>query len=124
MPSLIERGVRKLKRIAVRQSAAFRSPSKVAVIGFGGIAPDHLEAYEGTGIARVVAVCDILPQNLARAFDRCPSLRTYRDYRQMLEEVRPDIVSICTWPQSHAEIVEAAVKAGVRGILCEKPLAL
>ncbi len=124
MASLFDRALRKLKRIAVRKSAALRSPSRVALVGFGGIAPDHLDAYEGTGIAQVVAVCDVRPQNLAVALTRCPAARAYRDYRRMLEEVRPDVISICTWPQSHAEIVEAAAAAGVKGILCEKPLAL
>jgi dTDP-4-amino-4,6-dideoxygalactose transaminase/predicted dehydrogenase len=124
MASLLERGVRKLRRIALRKTASFRSPVDVAVIGFGGIAPDHVESYEETGIARVVAVSDLLPSNLARALDRWPSLRAYRAYRQLLEEVRPDVVSVCTWPQSHVEVVEAAVAAGVKGILCEKPLAL
>src|SRR5207253_7616372 len=117
MASLLDRGLRKLKRIAVRKSADLRSPLNAAVIGLGWIAPDHLDGYEGSGISRVVAVCDVRPQNLAVALDRLPSARAYRDYRRMLEEVRPDVVSICTWSQSHLEIVEAAAAAGVKGIL-------
>ena len=35
-----------------------------------------------------------------------------------------DIISICTWPSSHAEITIEAVKLGVKGILCEKPMCL
>jgi dTDP-4-amino-4,6-dideoxygalactose transaminase/predicted dehydrogenase len=97
---------------------------RAALIGYGGIAPEHAEGYEGTGLARLVAVSDLAPRAIAGALDRRPYLRGYRDYRQMLEEVRPDVVSICTWPQHHAEAVEAAAAAGVRGILCEKPLAL
>jgi dTDP-4-amino-4,6-dideoxygalactose transaminase/predicted dehydrogenase len=124
MASIIDRGLRKLRRMAIRRSAAFRSPLNVAVVGFGEIAPDHVAAYEGSGIARVVAVSDVRPPALARALDRWPGLRAYRDYRRMLAEMRPDVVSICTWPQSHAEMVEAAAAAGVRGIVCEKPLAL
>jgi dTDP-4-amino-4,6-dideoxygalactose transaminase/predicted dehydrogenase len=124
MESHYRRALNKFVRIAVRESARFRSPIRVGVIGIGAIAPDHLDAYEGTGIAQVVAVCDVLPKNLAGALDRRPNLRSYRDYRQMLAEIGPDIVSICTWPQLHAEVVEAAAEAGVKGILCEKPLAL
>ena len=124
MPSLFQRGVRKLRRIVRRKLAALRSPADVAVIGFGAIAPDHVDAYEASGIARVVAVCDVRPAALAGALWRRPYLRAFRDYRAMIREVRPDVVSICTWPQTHAEIVAAAAAEGVKGILCEKPLAL
>src|SRR5262249_50626965 len=32
------------------------------------------------------------------------------------------LVSVCTWPASHAEIAIAALDAGVRGVLIEKPM--
>ena len=35
-----------------------------------------------------------------------------------------DIVSICTWPPLHCEMVVAAAESGVKAILCEKPMAL
>lgn len=124
MASIIQRGLRKARRIAIRESARFRSPLRASVIGYGGIAPDHADGYEGTGLVQLVAVSDLRPPALAEASNRRPYLKTYRDFKQMLAEVRPDVVSICTWPQHHAEAVEAAVAAGVRGILCEKPLTL
>jgi dTDP-4-amino-4,6-dideoxygalactose transaminase/predicted dehydrogenase len=124
MASLPIRIVNKLRRIAVRESARLRSPLRTALIGYGGIAPDHADGYEGTGLAQLVAVSDIATKALAAALDRRGYLRGYRDYRQMLDEIRPDVVSICTWPQHHAEAVEVAAAAGVKGILCEKPLAL
>jgi dTDP-4-amino-4,6-dideoxygalactose transaminase/predicted dehydrogenase len=124
MASLIQRGVRKLRREWTRRSAVLRSPLRVGIIGYGGIAPAHVDGYENTGQARIVGVSDLLPANLASALDRCPTARAYLDFRQMLEETLPDVVSVCTWPQAHVEAVEAAAAAGVRGILCEKPLAL
>lgn len=48
----------------------------------------------------------------------------YLDYREMLAKKNLDIVSIATHPGLHRPIVEAAVAAGVKGIFCEKPLAL
>jgi dTDP-4-amino-4,6-dideoxygalactose transaminase/predicted dehydrogenase len=75
-------------------------------------------------LAQVAAASDLLAPNLARALDRCPQARAYLDFRRMLDEIRPDVVSICTWPQAHLEAVAAAVAAGVKGILCEKPLTL
>lgn len=124
MPSLAQRAFNKAKREAVRRTAVFRNPAKAAVIGCGQIAASHVNGYELSGAARVVAVCDVLPETLAKALDRWPWVRAYRDYRQMLEELRPDVVSVCTWPQHHAAIVIEAAQSGVKGILCEKPLAL
>lgn len=48
----------------------------------------------------------------------------YLDYREMLAKERLDVLCIATHPGLHRPIVEAAVAAGVRGIFCEKPLAL
>ena len=47
----------------------------------------------------------------------------YDDYDTMLAETRPDIVCVTTRQTMHADQIEAAVAAGVRGIACEKPLA-
>jgi predicted dehydrogenase len=42
----------------------------------------------------------------------------------LLAEARPDVVSICTPDETHADLVAAALVApGVRGVLAEKPLA-
>jgi predicted dehydrogenase len=49
--------------------------------------------------------------------------RTYRDWRQMLADQKLDIVSIATNSPFHAEITIACAEAGVRAILCEKPIA-
>lgn len=124
MASLFRRGINKFGRIVRQKTTVFRSPLRAAVIGFGAIAPEHLHGYEASGIARVIGVSDLSPQALGMALDDWPSLRAYRDYKQMLAELRPDVVSVCTWPQTHAEIVAAVAAAGVKGILCEKPLAL
>lgn len=122
--SVKERLFRRLRKVVARATYQIRPPLPIGIIGYGGIAPDHVDAYEMSGLARVIGVSDLLPANLARALDRWPSVRAFQEYRRMLAEVGPAVVSICTWPQSHAEIVEAAAASGVRAILCEKPLAL
>ena len=50
-------------------------------------------------------------------------LPTYHDYEQMLGEIQPDLLCIATRQTMHADQIELAVQAGVRGILCDKPLA-
>ena len=49
-------------------------------------------------------------------------LPAYDDYQRMLAEVQPDLVCIATHQRMHADQIEQAIAAGVRGILCDKPL--
>jgi perosamine synthetase len=124
MASLIQRAIGKARRLTVRRMASVGPSLRVAIIGYGGIGPDHAEAYEATVMCNLVAVSDVNTSALAGALRRRPYLRVFRDYRQMLDEVKPDMVSVCTWPQTHAEIVKAVAESGAKGILCEKPLTL
>lgn len=49
----------------------------------------------------------------------------FNDPIMALQEVRPDIVSVCTPDETHAEILDAALETqSVRAILAEKPMAL
>ncbi|MCL1818862.1 MAG: Gfo/Idh/MocA family oxidoreductase [Spirochaetaceae bacterium] len=51
----------------------------------------------------------------------CPSV--YADARQMLRELKPDILCIATHPDSHLKYVQLAADHGVPLAVCEKPLA-
>ncbi len=111
---------------------------RVAIIGCGRPAGSddrtgaargyaHWKGYAATGRCALVGLADIREEN-AQAFaaengDPAAPPRIFTDYRAMLREVRPDIVSVCTWPALHAEMVIAAAESGARGIHCEKPMA-
>jgi predicted dehydrogenase len=70
-----------------------------------------------------VAVADADEKGLAAAVKRLGHARGYRDYRQMLDEAKPELVSICPrWIDQHQAMVVAAAERGVRGIYLEKPL--
>ncbi len=111
-------------RVLIRSTSRFRPQLRVGIIGGGVIAPEHIHSYEDRGNATVVGVCDVQAAALGEVLRAAPSARGYLDVRQLLREQRPEVVSICTWPQSHAELVQLVAGSGVRGILCEKPLAL
>ncbi|VAX16848.1 hypothetical protein MNBD_NITROSPINAE02-1550 [hydrothermal vent metagenome] len=84
----------------------------------------HAGALTAHPKTRIVAACDINPEAL-KAFSkrwRAPSL--YEDYRLLLDKEDIDIVSVAAWTEHHCQIVLEAVKAGVKGIYCEKPIAL
>ncbi len=72
--------------------------------------------------AQIVAVAD--PDEAARAA-QLKKLRAnsgYADYREMLTEVRPDIVAIGPrHVDQHRDYLLAAIAAGVKGIYVEKP---
>ena len=46
----------------------------------------------------------------------------FSDYYSALAETRPDVVSINTYPETHAAYAKAAITAGCH-VFCEKPLA-
>jgi predicted dehydrogenase len=107
---------------------------KSAIIGCGAIGSlydkgrqgldpySHAGAYAAHQQTHLVAGADTDPGRRAE-FTRMWGVTTYADYHTLLEHERPDIVSVCTWPASHQEIVQAALAAGAQAIFCEKPLA-
>lgn len=71
----------------------------------------------------LAAAADINGENL-EAFNTAFGVRKgFADYRVMLREVRPRIVSICTYVGLHREMIDECAAAGVKGIICEKPVA-
>jgi predicted dehydrogenase len=107
---------------------------RVGIIGTGrprqtagatgfGMAHWHARGYAAAPGCAIVAVADVVEEN-ARAFAAEHGAgQIYTDYRAMLAGEQLDIVSVCTWPRLHAEMVIAAAEAGVRAIHCEKPMA-
>lgn len=100
---------------------------KAALIGLGKMAYAHIHGFtapENSQRIKIIAGAD--PSEEARQIftQRCGVDKVYSDYIELLKNEKPDIVSICTWPPLHAEMVEESTKAGVKGILCEKPMAV
>ncbi len=91
---------------------------KIAVIGLGVIGRVHLEALAEMERS-VVAVCDVDESKFAEY----PHATPYVDYKKMIDEIRPDVVHICTPHYLHAEMVVYALNKGVN-VLCEKPLCI
>ncbi len=96
---------------------------KVAFIGAGFIArAGHLPGYAAAGNVDV-ALCDVLPERAEALAAQYPCVtKVYTDWREMLAEERPDVVSVCLHNQLHEAPVLAALEAGAH-VLCEKPLA-
>ena len=99
-------------------------PLRGALIGCGYVSRFHLDAWPSVPEARLVALCDVEPERVARAGLLIPEARVYTDAAELFErEEDLDFVEICTHPESHRELVELAARRGV-DILCQKPAAL
>ncbi|MBM3497694.1 MAG: Gfo/Idh/MocA family oxidoreductase [Armatimonadetes bacterium] len=95
---------------------------RVAVVGAGGIARHHAGYYTADERTEIVAAADIDPQRLTEYCDLYSVPGRYADYRELLEKERPDVVSVCTWQDTHPAITLAAAESGAKAVLCEKPM--
>lgn len=88
------------------------------IIGVGGMGRGHIP-YEGT---RVVAICDVEQLHLDRTKSMINgSVKTFHDFRELIQLPEVDIVHIATPPHWHGIMAVEAAKAG-KDIWCEKPM--
>jgi UDP-N-acetylglucosamine 3-dehydrogenase len=93
----------------------------VAVIGLGVMGSHHARIYGEIASAKLVGLAEIDPDRAKKA-SRDFGVFAYLDYREMLESVRPQVVSICVPAYLHEELTIACLEAGADVIL-EKPIA-
>lgn len=98
----------------------FEAPSDKltkAIIGVGSMGMGHFN-YEG----ELVALCDVDKGHLDTAAAKAGSgVKTFTDFRELLQEPGIDVVHIATPPHWHGLIAIAAAEAG-KDIWCEKPM--
>ncbi len=100
---------------------------RYALIGCGRIATNHVKAVLNNGL-EFVAVCDVVPEQMELLLEKHdlqkdPSIHRYTDYKDLLEQEKPDLVAIATESGAHAKIALACIRAGVNTII-EKPIAM
>ncbi|MGB3774934.1 MAG: Gfo/Idh/MocA family oxidoreductase [Leeuwenhoekiella sp.] len=95
---------------------------KFAVVGCGNIGKRHVAVINSEDQAQLVAVCDI-DTRVLEDLQTTYAIKTYTDYKTMLDESDIDIVCICTPHGLHASMSETAAKSG-KHVLVEKPMAL
>lgn len=96
---------------------------KVLVIGAGNMGASHAKAYhqlEGFEIAGIVTRSESSRAKLIE--DLGGNIVGFNDFDTALAEVKPDVVSINTYPETHEEFATKALEAGAH-VFMEKPIA-
>lgn len=103
------------------------SKLRIGIIGVGFIATGkHLPGLAANSdVCEVVAFCDFVAEKAeaAKAEFGTPDAYVTTDYTELLADPTIDVVNVCTWNVSHAEITCAALEAG-KHVLVEKPMAI
>src|SRR5579871_3956686 len=102
-----------------RTGIPYAASVRIAVIGAGWIAADHVGRIGRTAGLELAAVADLDPERAAMLAGERP---VYGDWREMLERESPDAVLIATPPLTHRKIAVDVLDRGIH-LYLEKPIA-
>src|SRR5437764_10380780 len=87
---------------------------RVGIVGAGSMGMNHLRVLSdfNEDQIRIVGVAETYEPNLKRATSRF-HVRGYTDYRQMIEENKPDLVAIVVPSQLHLEVASYVLDRGI-----------
>ncbi|WP_329361319.1 Gfo/Idh/MocA family oxidoreductase [Streptomyces sp. NBC_00669] len=94
------------------------------VVGAGSQGRVHALGYLATPGVALTGLADVDTASAEALAAELQVPAVHRDFRELLAATRPDLVSVCTPPALHLDVVRAAIAAGARAIHCEKPMAL
>lgn len=103
-------------------AASSKSPNEklnIGVIGAGGRGAANTN---GCASENIVALCDLNANNLAKAAQKYPKAKQFKDWRKMLDQKGFDAVIVSTTDHTHALASVWAMRRGLH-VYCEKPLA-
>ncbi len=96
---------------------------RIGIIGAGGFAAQHMEAFAEIPEIEVVAFMRRSEGPLRKMQEQWGVPKGYTDHREMLNDPDIDAIDIITPTDSHKAYALDAIASG-RPVLCEKPLAL
>src|SRR5262245_50756835 len=95
--------------------------TRVAVIGAGSMGRNHTRVYREIPDAELVGVVDE-NRGSAEEIARLNNTQPYDDLSRLLDEAKPEAVTVAVPTQVHYEVVKQALEGGCH-ILVEKPIA-
>ena len=98
------------------------TPLRVLVVGCGNMGRSHARAYHQLDGYELVGLVARRPETREALSDELGGVATFSDFEAAYAETKPDVVSINTYPDTHAAIARTALSGGSH-VFCEKPLA-
>jgi predicted dehydrogenase len=96
---------------------------RAAVVGMGKLGLLHAGLFNVLPGTRLVGLADTSDQLLRAVQSKAADVATFSDHRELLHQVRPDLVAIATPTGLHCDIAADCVAAGAH-VFIEKPLCL
>jgi len=93
---------------------------RVALVGCGKVADQHVAAIHRIPDCEIVSVCDCEPLMAKQIAQRFSIGEWYSDLKEMLHAVSPDVVHITTPPRSHYSLAKQCLESGSH-VYLEKP---
>jgi predicted dehydrogenase len=93
---------------------------RVAIVGCGKIADQHVEAIGRIPDCSIAALCDLEPLMARQLGERFGVSECFSSVEEMLRASGPDVVHITTPPQSHCSIAYTCLEHGAH-VYIEKP---
>ncbi len=95
---------------------------RVLVVGLGNMGISHAKAYHQLEGFQIAGLCSRSATSMTGLPDGLDGYPRFDDYASALAELKPDAVSINTYPDTHAEYALMAFAAGAH-VFLEKPVA-
>ncbi len=96
---------------------------RVAIVGCGKVADQHVHAIHRIPDCSIVALCDRELLMAKQLGERFGVLQCFSNLQEMLQTASPDVVHITTPPQSHFSVAKKCLEAGTH-VYLEKPFAV
>lgn len=91
------------------------------IIGAGHFADIQLEAWQSVKGVQMIGILNRTRANAEKLAAKY-NLQVFDNFEQMMAELQPDFVDVCTPPDSHFHYTKLAIDAG-KAVLCQKPIA-
>lgn len=108
-----------------KETAGANRKINLALVGIGHRGNEDAHAVAATGMANVVAICDVNmgAPHTQEVMNMFPGAKRFKDFRKMFDEAGKDFeaVLVATPDFSHFPVAMRAIKEG-KHVYCEKPL--
>lgn len=91
----------------------------VCIVGCGAISGTHADALSKIDSARILSVCDIVPERADRLAAKCGA-KAYYSFEEALKDPENEYFHICTPHYLHCKMISAVLDAG-KCAVTEKP---